>query len=222
VLGDIRLYLVQLESALEGKLTRGERRLARREVKNVAESLAFHSARVAQRFAPEREDWQRALDALKSPAEAARVLARRRPFYRRRAMVNAIRGWAIVVVLVVAGLAFAQFVTSEKATTLVSVNHVQGNVTDGTVVDRNFTVQPGLLRLDVTVETTGINPGGVVEVTLLDPHGADVWSQDFGRDTRGFDETNLHPTVGTWRLLVDYRAASGFTSVIVSGVQPSR
>ncbi|MHB8586629.1 MAG: hypothetical protein ACYDDF_12450 [Thermoplasmatota archaeon] len=215
---EFRLYRMQLDEELEGHLSKSERRYALREVKNLAEDIAFVSARRDERMAPEDEDWHRALAALRPPSEAAKVLARKRPIYRRRAIVNSVRGWGIVIVLALVVVLVSQFATSEQSIPLASASYGTAQPVDATVIDQNFTVSRSFVRLDVTAQAEGLDAGGSVVVTILDPHDQFQWTTTLTRNAKGYDEANLVPQLGTWRILVDYHTTAGSSSVTVNGI----
>lgn len=228
---DVLDYQVGLDAALAAKgedgrplLEPGLRRQAVREARRVLDAMAFRFALLDERPLPEDLDYLRALEAMKPPERAARVLARRRPLYRR----NRVRRLATtfvslgVVALVVAGLVYGA--TSEKATELALLTERTG--ADVTVTfNRTFEVSENVTRLhvDATVIPPPRGSPGVVEVRLLDPSGQVRVYESYAAGGNNYLRENvLDPQPGEWLLLVDFLEAKASVRVSVLGVEPTR
>jgi hypothetical protein len=221
---DVLDYQAGLDAALakEG-LPAPLRRSAVKEARRVVDAMAFRFALMDERPLPEDLDYLRALEAMKRPEEAARVLLHRRGVYaanRRRRLVTT---WSILVglALLVAGFGYA--VTSEEAHELALVTHNVGqSVTFPTT--RNFTVAEEVTRLHVdgTFLVAKTSPG-VIEVRLVDPAGETRLFRSYYAGGNIYLRENVYePEAGTWMLIVDYLDAQGSVRVSVDGVRPSR
>jgi hypothetical protein len=225
---DLLDYQVGLDAALaqpdpDGKplLAPGLRRQAVKEARRVVDAMAFRFAILDERPLPEDLDYLRALEAVKPPAQAATVLARRRAHYARTRTRRLVTTWASLAIVGGLVLALAVLATSEESVTLASINHATASEQTYSpnatfVVDANMT----RLHLDGTLLLARGSPGNI-EVRLVDPDGL---VHDF-TPTRGnvYVRENVEaPKTGRWTLYVDFNGAEGSARVEVFGVRPTR
>jgi hypothetical protein len=230
---DVLDYQVGLDAALakpgaEGRplLPETLRRQAVKDARRVLDAMAFRFAVLDERALPEDLDYLRALEAMKPPEAAARVLARRAPVYaanRRRRLVTTWGTLAVLAFLVAGGVYIA---TSEEAVTLASVEQASTrNVPGGTLnVTRTFEVTPEMNRLHldgyVFVRQGSV---GVIEVFLLGPDNATVYYESFAAGSNPYLRHNVvAPAPGPYWLLVDFLDVDGSVTMTVDGIRPTR
>lgn len=221
---DVLDYQAGLDAALakEG-LPAGLRRAAVKEARRVVDAMAFRFAILDERPMPEDLDYLRALEAVKRPPEAARLLARRRGLYaanRRRRLVTT---WSVLLLVALLAGGLAYLATSEEATELALVNHNTAQpVTFPT--ERNFTVTEEMTRLHVD-GTFLVNKlsRGVIEIRIVDPEGRTRLYESYHAGGNIYLRENIYePEAGQWTLIVDYLDAQGAVRVSVDGVRPTR
>ena len=227
---DLLDYQVGLDEALaqpgpDGKplLPAGLRRQAVKEARRLVDAMAFRFSLMDERPLPEDLDYLRALEAMKPPAKAAQVLARRRPHYartRRRRLATTWIGLALFASLV---LGVAWLATSETADTLASINHSTA-ATQTYAPNATFLVDANVTRLHVdgTLLVAKGSPG-VIEVRLVDPAGRTRVYESSAAGGNVYLRENVYaPEPGSWTLYVDFSGAEGSARVEVFGVRPTR
>lgn len=197
------------------------RRQAVKDARRVVDNMAFRFAIMEERPLPEDLDYLRALEAVKAPPDAARVLARRRPHYARVRRRRLATTWGILAILAILVGGLAWVATSEEAQVLATVSfgtrsavYTQNATFD---VDPNFT----RLHLDGTLILARGTPG-TVEVRLLDPDGVQRFQETHTAQDTVYLRGNVAARPGTWTLLVDFNGAEGSARVDVMGVRPAR
>ncbi len=195
-----------------------------REARHVVDAMAFRFALLDERALPEDSDYVRALDALKSPARVAEVLARRSPLYAAKRRRRLVTTWSVLGVIALVVVGFAFLITIEEADTLASLT---GSATEdlGTItLQRNFTVAPEVDRLHLDgniIVRTGSS--GVIEVRLIAPDGSIAFVEGYGDRSGNYLRANLlNPPPGQWTLIIDFLAVNGAATVSVDGVRPTR
>lgn len=223
-------YTTALEEALvaQGVRSAGIRRMAMREARRLIDAMAFRFALMDERPLPEDLDYVRAIEAMKAPAQAAAVLARKAPQYASARRRRLALSWGVLalVVLLVGGLAW--IATSEKGEI---VAHITQNAAVDVQYSNNttFTVDPGVVRLHLdgsVFVTTGSS--GDIEVRLYRTNETtgDVetaYVGDFYPRGDNYPRFDLeYPKPGTWTLLVDFDQAHGSADVSVQAIRPAR
>jgi hypothetical protein len=224
---DVLDYLQGLETALASRLPAGLRRPAVREARRVLETLAFRFAILDERPLPEDLDYLRAIEAMKPPARAAEVLARRRPIYARARRRRLITTWTILAFLAIAIGGLAYLATSEKADTVAAVNQ-RAAVDVSYAVVKNFTIAPNVNRLHVAGDfSLGKATSGTIEVRLrylgTDNAPVNETSLTFNARERDYLRENvLDPKPGNWQLFVDFEQVTGSAIITVDAITPTR
>lgn len=224
-------YLTQLEDELERRnVPKGERSLARREVKYLVEDLAFRNALLQGRVMPEDEDYNQALEALREPRQAAAALEPARPrlkAVRKRKRLTSALVLAILVVAV-AGLAILAG-TQERDVVLdnFSVTHGRDpNVRDQEPLTRS-TMETFTLSESGNYETVRVIAEPVVAtegriiLTLLNPRDEVVWVKEWVPGDVRYAKRDVPAEPGQWRLLIDFDRAYGTATVTVHAVRPT-
>lgn len=221
---DLLDYQAALDDALaqEG-LPASLRRPAVKEARRVADAMAFRFALLDERPMPEDLDYLRAIEAMKRPPEAARVLLRRRGVYaanRRRRLATT---WVLLLALGLAATSLAYYGTSEQAQELALVNYSTAAVATFPT-NRTFVVEQDVtrLRVDGTFLLAKGSPG-VIELRLLDPTGDMRLYESYYAGGNIYLRENVYaPEPGEWTLLVDHLEAQGSVRVSVDAVRPAR
>lgn len=217
------LDVLDLQAALDDALARAGlepalRRQAVKEARRAVDAMAFRFAILDERPLPEDLDYLRAIEALKSPDEMAKVLLRRRGEYarvRRRRLVTTY-GTLGVVALLLALLAL--LATSEG-----SVTYAEFSATTST--ERSFVVTEDITRL--YIDATVLHPDDAVSSVTIFLHGPDgqvlqLWPSGDARNN--YLRRNVLPpelVPGEWTVLVDFNAGGGSVHVTVLGVHPT-
>ncbi|MHB8606053.1 MAG: hypothetical protein ACYDCK_12445 [Thermoplasmatota archaeon] len=224
---DVLDYVTALEAALAPLLPRAERRLAIRETRHVIDELAFRLAWAAERRVPPEDiDYARAIECLKPAAAVAPILARRRPKYRKRVIRRQVTTIFVLLFMLVAGVAFAHFIASEKGRVALDWAPASGAVVDASD-SRNFTIMPGASEVQFSftadvAKVTNASQAGLVEITVLDPAGNIRYQGDFTHSTRIYDRANVEsPPSGVWVVYVDFHEALAGVRVNVVEVTPA-
>lgn len=214
-----REYLMELEEELEGRLGRAERKMARREVRGLVQDMAFRLAAQKGRPAPEDIDYEIALEAMRPPAEAAEILARRADEFRRRKWTKRARTAGVLLVLVVLGALAVQAMTSETSVPVYSYTNGTANRTTSSTT-ATFQVSEDYRRLHYRIRGFLSSDGGLIRVTVLDPGNQVVARETFTPESGLYSQGNI-PEVpqGTWRLVVDFHDAAGSVRVDLRGIQ---
>lgn len=214
-----REYLMELEEALEGRMGRAERKLARRDVRSLVQDMAFRLAARKERPAPEDIDYELALEALRPPQEAAEVLAGKRESYARRKWWGRARKLGLVLVLLAVGALAVQAMQSQSAYPIYSYENATQNRTSSSTLE-TFHVGEGYQRLDYRVRGIVTSDTGEIHVTLLDPSNHVAFREVFEPESGVWARGNLpQATAGNWTLVVDYRDAAGSVRVEVTGIR---
>lgn len=225
---DLLDYQVGLDEALarpgpDGKplLASALRRQAVKEARRVVDAMAFRFALLDERPLPEDLDYLRALEAVKPPARAAEVLARRKGHYAKVRARRLVTTWGVLAIVGALVAVLAVLATSEESVTLASINH--STATEQTyspnatfVVDANVT----RLHVDGTLLLARGSTGNI-EVRLVDPDGV-VHDLTPTRGNVYLRENVDAPKAGEWTLYVDFNGAEGSARVEVFGVRPTR
>lgn len=215
----VREYLIEVEEALEDRMGRAERKMARRDVRSLVQDMAFRLAARKQRPAPEDIDYELALEALRPPEETAAILAEKRGSYTQRKWRSRARTAGVLLVLALVGALAVQAMTSQTADPVFTYDNASENRTSASTL-RTFPVADGYDRLDYRVRGIVTSHEGEIRVTLLDPGNQAVYQEAFTRDSGLWTRGNLPGAEpGDWSLVVDYREASGSVHVEVSGVR---
>ncbi|HVL47343.1 MAG TPA: hypothetical protein VM889_02170 [Candidatus Thermoplasmatota archaeon] len=221
---DVLDWLARLDDALENRLTFAERKLARREAKSLIEDMAFRFGMFEERPLPDDIDYARALEALKDPPAAAAAFVARKPVYKARVRRKRFTRIAVLALVVVGGWAFADFATSEVATPLVNI--ADGGIDPMTKSNETtFVVTPDFTRVRFDANVRVFNDDGLVIVTVRDPDGLVVWTQDFSRRGTGVAHRNIQGDelkAGEWTVRYEFGDAAGHLHVEAHGVTPRR
>lgn len=225
---DVLDYQVALDEALarpgdDGRplLEAAHRKTALREVRRAIEAMAFRFALLDERALPEDLDYLRAIEAMKPPAKAAKVLARKRPVYARARRRRLITTWTTLAILLVAVAALVYGATSEKADRLVDLSTSRS-------ANATFEVGPDVTRLYVAgTILPAKGQEGTIEIFLYSPSGQVYTLWPGTHDTRDtYLRQNLEGTPavepGTWRALVDLNGGPGSVSLVIDAVRPTR
>lgn len=221
---DVLDYVTGLDEALAAPgpdakplLAPGLRKQALRETRRVIEAMAFRFAILDERALPEDLDYLRAIEAMKPPAKAAQVLARKQPVYARARRRRLVTTWTSLAIVLLAIAALAYGATSEKAERVVELSTSQtANATF--VVGENVT----RLHVDATI-VAGRGNEGTIEIFLYSPSGKvlALWPAGDVRDNYLRSNVDL-PEKGEWRALVDLNGGAGHVSLVIDAVRPAR
>lgn len=217
---DARAYLLEVEAALEeAGMPRRQRKLAVREVRSLLQEMAFDLAARKREPSPRDLHHDLALQAMKPPEATARVLMDRRDTYRDRTRRKRWRTLALLVLVVVAGIAVWSFSTSQASDPVYTWTKGVPNATTASYMD-NFTVEEGYERLDLELRVLQVSEGGSFTVWLFDPDHETVLHQEFDH-TEGtpYVRRTLPPTAGTWQVVVDLHDVEGSFRLDVRGVR---
>lgn len=217
---DVLDYQAGLDAALakEG-MPPALRRAGVKEARRVADAMAFRFALLDERPLPEDLDYLRAIEAMKRPELAAKVLQRRRPIYAANRRRRLITTWTMLGFFALMVTLLWVAATSEEAVVLTEF-------TTSRSTERNFTVTENFTRM--RVDATVLHPDdavSAVEIFLNGPDGEFVrlWPTTDARNNylrRNIEPPTLVP--GEWRLFVDFNSAGGSVYMTVTGVQPAR
>ncbi|MFA5862328.1 MAG: hypothetical protein WDA16_11605 [Candidatus Thermoplasmatota archaeon] len=221
---DVLDYVTRLDEALSThERSAGLRRAGVREARDLIDAMAFRFALLDERPLPEDFDYLRAIEAMRTPTQAAGVLARRLPHYARQRRRRLTTTWGVLAVIAILLGATAYYATSERAQTLAAISE-HSAVDVQYSVNQTFLVTADMTRLhmDGSAVVSKLS-NGTIEVRLLDPNGSPQVTQVFQARGNNFLRANVEsPAVGRWTLLVDFNEAGGAVDVSVDGITPTR